>query len=171
MYKDIPKNILKVDKTLGYIYFIDSNHPLNSNGKVYYHRHIMSIHSNRWITTEEHVHHIDNNKLNNDISNLEIISNSTHCKVHKRKYEEYKSNCINCSIELITNEGINQKFCSQLCKNTYYIKDTSISREILQKLIDQKVTWVDMGKMFGYSDSGIRKRAKSLGCIIPKRKN
>lgn len=37
------KNIyLSEDTTLGYIYFLDKDHPLsNSQGKIYYHRHFL----------------------------------------------------------------------------------------------------------------------------------
>ena len=45
--------------------------------------------------SEIHVHHIDGNKLNNNISNLQVIKNSLHTKEHNLvQYvsEEYKRN-------------------------------------------------------------------------------
>lgn len=46
------------------------------------HEVIMSEHMGRKLTTDEHVHHIDGNTRNNDITNLYILSNSTYQKLH-----------------------------------------------------------------------------------------
>lgn len=43
--------------------------------QVYEHRYVMEQHLGRLLDDEEVVHHIDHNKLNNDISNLELCSN------------------------------------------------------------------------------------------------
>jgi hypothetical protein len=39
-----------------------------------YARYIMAVHLNRYLKLEEHVDHIDNNKLNDVIENLQILS-------------------------------------------------------------------------------------------------
>ena len=71
----LPKDT-ELDKTklrimaepLGYVYLYDPKHPLaNASGIVYYHRHVMSVHLGRWITSEEIVHHKDENRTNNSI--------------------------------------------------------------------------------------------------------
>jgi hypothetical protein len=49
------------------------------------------------------------------------------------------------------------------------IKDKTITKDILDELIPL-MSWVDLGKMFGYSDNGIKKRAKALGCDVSKGK-
>jgi hypothetical protein len=67
----------------GYFYFIDKDHPLSSkNGMVYYHRHVASIHIGRWISSEECVHHKDEDKTNNVISNLEVMTAEQHARMH-----------------------------------------------------------------------------------------
>jgi len=53
------------------------------NGKyVKEHRLVMESHLGRKLTPDEEVHHISGNKLNNDISNLIILSKSDHAKLH-----------------------------------------------------------------------------------------
>lgn len=46
------------------------------------HRLIMSAALGRQLLTEEHVHHIDGDTLNNSLENLEILSAAEHARVH-----------------------------------------------------------------------------------------
>jgi len=46
------------------------------------HRHIMEVHLGRKLTRNEVVHHVDGNKHNNDISNLEVMQRSEHSRMH-----------------------------------------------------------------------------------------
>lgn len=46
------------------------------------HRYIMQIHLGRELEPWEHVHHKDGNKLNNNLSNLEVLSWDKHAKEH-----------------------------------------------------------------------------------------
>ena len=48
-----------------------------------YHRWLMEQTIGRKLNSDEFVHHIDGNKLNNDINNLEIISRSDHGRLHQ----------------------------------------------------------------------------------------
>lgn len=55
------------------------------NGKrVDMHRHIMEEHLGRGLTRDEVVHHIDGNPMNNDLSNLVVMSRSEHTKLHMK---------------------------------------------------------------------------------------
>jgi len=47
------------------------------------HRTIMEEHIGRKLKSTEIIHHIDFNKLNNSIENLQIVSRSEHNKIHK----------------------------------------------------------------------------------------
>ena len=44
----------------------------------YVHRVIMEEHLGRKLESSEHIHHIDGNPQNNDINNLQIMTNSEH---------------------------------------------------------------------------------------------
>jgi hypothetical protein len=182
MYRTIEESELRVDKTLKYVYFLDKKHPLSSGlnvGKVYYHRHLMSIKLGRWLLQEEVVHHIDGNRSNNSIDNLEVLSNTEHARSHMADrveangdvlstIEEYV--CTYCKEIFEGNSRDLNKYCSVTCSSKDHIKDKDITKEVLQPLIDSGLSWVAMGKLFSYSDVGIKKRAKALGCTVPERK-
>ena len=48
------------------------------------HMHIMEEHIGRRLRHDEAVHHIDGNKLNNDISNLQLMKHAEHTALHNR---------------------------------------------------------------------------------------
>lgn len=58
----------------------------------YQHREVMEKSLGRPLMSNEHVHHIDGNKSNNEISNLELMSSSEHHRLHieARKFEMSK---------------------------------------------------------------------------------
>jgi len=53
------------------------------NGRQRYHRYLMEEHLNRKLISKEIVHHKDGDKLNNDISNLQVMSQSEHQRIHQ----------------------------------------------------------------------------------------
>lgn len=57
------------------------------------HRYVVEQHLRRKLLRTEEVHHKDENKFNNDISNLVILSKSEHAKLHNadRYYKQRKS--------------------------------------------------------------------------------
>ncbi len=162
------KNVL-LDNTTGYLYFCEVGHPLATGNahRVLLHRHIVSEHLGRPLSKDEIVHHKDGNKLNNSIDNLEVMSQAEHAKIHITKTGEHASctkQCLNCGVDY---KGVaSSSYCSRVCKDKHQIKNTEITKEVLQQLIDKRISWVAIGKLFGYSDNGIKKRAKALGCRI-----
>lgn len=67
------------------------NHPFaTKSGHVREHRLVMEKHLGRYLTKEEIVHHLDENTLNNVISNLQVMNKKDHDRmntplnVHKR---------------------------------------------------------------------------------------
>lgn len=53
-------------------------------------RYIMACKYGRKLRSDEIVHHIDGNKLNNDISNLEVLSRSEHNRIHAKENQNLK---------------------------------------------------------------------------------
>lgn len=49
------------------------------------HRMIMELHIGRKLSIDETIHHINGNKLDNKIENLQIISRSEHGKIHAKE--------------------------------------------------------------------------------------
>ena len=162
MYREIKPE--EVGIANGYAYFSDKNHPLANGYVVYLHRHIMSIHLGRWLDTEETVHHKDGNKLNNDISNLEILSRKEHAALHQEGRRLPDKVCIKCGI-LFHPNTLDQKYCSRTCAHT---KLDSLTKEELEALI-WEFPYTQLGKVFNCSDNAIKKWALRLGCNMPPR--
>ena len=56
----------------------------NRNSKYAIHRKVMEEKLGRRLTSDEIVHHIDGNKLNNNPDNLELTTRSEHIKKHRK---------------------------------------------------------------------------------------
>jgi transposase len=68
----------------GYKLIKAKDHPFaDSKGYVREHRLVMEEKLGRFLTPDEIVHHIDENKLNNAPENLEVMSKAEHCRHHK----------------------------------------------------------------------------------------
>jgi hypothetical protein len=58
---------------------------VRQNGRrIALHRAIMAEHLGRSLTSNEVVHHIDHDPLNNDLTNLRIMTRAEHCIYHLR---------------------------------------------------------------------------------------
>lgn len=72
----------------GYVLLHMPNHPMSRpDGYILEHRYVMSEHLGRLLLKEELVHHIDGNKLNNAIVNLELTNLSDHRRIHNEERE------------------------------------------------------------------------------------
>lgn len=76
----------------------------DENGKhktVSYPRLLMENKLGRKLLPDEDVHHIDGNKLNNDLSNLQIKIHSQHVREHAQKYFDKIAKCDVCQKEFV----------------------------------------------------------------------
>lgn len=71
----------------GYLMIKLPEHPFKTKaGYILYHRHILEQFLGYYLNPKEyHVHHIDFNKTNNDVSNLIAIRHSAHNRLHAMK--------------------------------------------------------------------------------------
>jgi hypothetical protein len=54
------------------------------------HRHVMEQHLGRKLSSQELIHHIDGNKLNNELSNLQLITRCSHPHLHPDNLENWQ---------------------------------------------------------------------------------
>lgn len=95
-----------------------------------YARYLMSVHCGRVLNKDEHVDHIDDNKLNDVIDNFQLLTPEQNSikrnLLSGRKMVRLK--CPECEIEFVKERGqshlvIKSKkmdFCSRICASTYW---------------------------------------------------
>lgn len=143
------------------------------SGKVYMHRYVMAKHLDRLITTDEVVHHKDEDRTNNDITNLELMDAVEHAKHHIQLVERFEVTCTNCGCvferteKRIKRNPSGNMFCSRKC-NSSYVRDFEVDTEVLQDLVWSLPT-VKVAEILGVSDSAVSKRCKVLGVTKPPR--
>lgn len=85
------------------------------------HRLIMAEAIGRPLETDEHVHHIDGNKSNNALDNLELMTNAEHQKLHDWPRTRSRRKTLECqrcraSYERKASRAAESRYCSNRCK-------------------------------------------------------
>lgn len=160
-----------VDATLGYLYFMDKEHPLaDKKGRVWHHRHVASVKTGRWLSKDEVAHHDDENKSNNAPDNLIVETKAEHAKRHMldraiaaglalRVQEAVV--CAKCGESFLAFSGA--LYCSRTCSQAAQRRFDVSKEELLELVRTRPMTHI--GKMFGVSDTAVRKRCKRLGVL------
>ena len=180
-----------------YIY-MPSHHKADISGNIYEHIIVAEQKLGRPLTDEETVHHKDRNRSNNSPDNLIVFATKAdHSRYHlggtlelvgdhyiskpteemakkvlkrgitvsqyKKDYSEFLYLLNKCKI--CGNECVDI-YCSQKCSHIAQQKN-NITKEELEKLIHTH-SFVDIGRIFGVSDTAIRKWCKKYN--LPYRK-
>lgn len=107
----------------GYVFVILHGHPMSdSRGRVLEHRFVMSKHLGRIIGKDEVVHHIDGDRKNNSIENLELMTRPEHTRIHS-PCDLLELVCPECgsSFERARRNARGKRtFCSRSCAARFY---------------------------------------------------
>ena len=119
----------RLSKKGEYLYAIVRNHPNSTaNDYVLFHRIVMENHLGRILTSNEIVHHKNENKKDNRIENLELMLAGEHIRKHvlERGYIEVALSCPNCELLFFRRKGDTHlqkggKFtaCSARCRGKF----------------------------------------------------
>src|SRR6187431_2386826 len=79
-----------------YVIVFDRNHPLaDKKHRIQQHRIVMEKYIGRYLRKDEVVHHINENKKDNRIENLQLMTRSEHQRFHTKKDMSDRV-CVNC---------------------------------------------------------------------------
>lgn len=172
-------NYIKIGQYLAV--FKPNHHKANKEGYVYIHQLQAEKKLGRQLNNEEVVHHIDENKFNNDIDNLMVFkSKSDHTAFHNGIKIRLENDVWVADIKTIKINGKSGKYeLCPVCKTNYMscgarmcincTKENSknklnnkIERSELKKLI-RNTSFVSISKMFGITDNAVRRWCDSYG--------
>ena len=127
-------NVLEKDLTAPpVVEIIDDSHQ-KFNGMIFHQTasrhasHSLSLHRAIYsyyhgeIPEDYEIHHIDENKDNNDISNLQLLTKSEHRRLHNLTRPLLKCQCVNCGKIFDNKDARNRLYCSPACYIEYYRK-------------------------------------------------
>lgn len=124
--------------------------PDGSKRKTNYARYLMSVHLNRELQKDEHVHHIDGNYMNDTIENLAIVNDKDHVRFHHLE-EPVLKECAECKREfLLAGDRLSMSkskkkwgdheyiFCSLRCSGIHSSKKNKRIRQLVREIMEQR---------------------------------
>ena len=164
----------------GYVMIWMPTHPrAYENGLVYKHIVVMTEKIGRALTSEEVVHHLDEDKLNNNAENLIVFRTvADHVAFHRNGImiemedgtftaaRKESAKCKQCG-QGFKSIGTKQQCCSHKCADILKRLQERPSKEELYSLI-KTLPFTTIGKKYGVSDNAIRGWCRQYG--LPSRK-
>ncbi len=152
----------------------------NDRTTISYARYLLSTKLGRFLTEDEHVDHKDNDKSNDDISNLQILtSEQNRLKEQIRYIEEdqvcYGHYCAYCEVSFILTErerkmklkaGTIYAFCSRSCAMKFNIEQEN--SPLSKSIPKEKINEINKLANLGCSIYEIRKRTGLSWATIKK---
>lgn len=113
-----------------YFYARVPKHPrATARGYVLLHRIVMENHLGRLLNEDEIVHHRNEDKKDNSVENLELMTLPDHCRHHSSEPKFVDLICAHCGIafqrranQRASVKGYKQSFCSRSCNGRYQRK-------------------------------------------------
>lgn len=162
-------NVEKIIKKGEYLYAIVRDHPRSTkNGYVLEHRIVMENHLGRLLDANEIVHHVNGNKHDNRIDNLELSTTNEHAKTHAilrgrsmlmlkcpmcGKYFRKRKRCTHVS------KGASFTTCSKSCGSKFaWMIRKSGETERVQTAISENI-------VFEYNSNDNSEQTEITGCV------
>ena len=138
----------------------------NWKGWVYEHTYFAEKQLGRKLYSNEEVHHLDGNKLNNRYENLVVLLKSSHNKIHSwinrgSPYRSETSPIRDCKVCGVCLQKKQKKYCSTKCR----VIDNNLSLLEVDKLtevIKSSKSMEQVARLYGVSSNAIRKRCNKL---------
>lgn len=103
---------------------------------------------------KNHVHHIDKNKLNNEINNLIWVTEEEHRKLHENDVNHPFANCENHSRSILSNDQVHL-ICNAIENNLYtqteLAKMFGVSFQVIAE-IKRGLNWLPISSLYDFSN-------------------
>lgn len=165
----------QIDKNIGYVrVYVGKDYPgANNRGYAYEHRVVMELHLGRYLTHDEHVHHINHCRWDNRLKNLKVLTKEDHAKLTQEELKEgYEIEVleglppIDESLKIFLGNRKRKKKEPKPKAAPYVHKCPT--KEVLADLV-WKIPSTKIAEQFGVSDKAIYKWCRKYGIEKPPR--